>query len=602
LTETNLLLCLWQEACRHLELEHAVDAMARLIGPEIAVEHLLIYRLDLVHTDLDTVAVAPCRPNVPALSPVRANLTPAALQSLLVWCRDSTATVGAVPGHPLLDVVSPAGFRGYGVAAPLHAEEGPLGVVLLLSRRTVLTPADAAVLTHVREPFETALANTVRMRELKRVRESLEADKQALLSKLGRHDVADAVVGAETGLRAVMDRVEYVAGTDVPVLILGETGSGKEVLARSLHERSRRARSPLVRVNCGAIPHGLVDMELFGHEHRGPTGGLVVREGWFERADGGTLFLDEISELSSEAQAGVLRILQGGTFQRVGGQHTLSVDVRVIAATHRNLREMVAGGTFGQELWHRLSVFPIHLPPLRDRREDIPGLAAHFAARAATRLVGVPLAPTREDLDLLLAYDWPGNVRELAAVIERAAILGGGRTLSIAAALGAGARPTGVSQSATEPLRRPEAERQLTMDDAMRRHIELALRATGGRIEGQQGAALQLGINPHTLRARMRKLGIARGSFRGRRLAHDTAERPAIEPLDVAMSAHIRRVLTATAGRVEGPHGAARQLNINPHTLRARMRKLGLVPSQFRRRGGPLPAVLHPAGNGERQA
>ena len=588
MTDSALQLRVWRESCRHLELSESIDAIGHLIGSYCPADHVLVRQLDLVHNGLETVAVASCRPNVPGVAPTRTNLNDAAFHTLLSWCRSSAAAAGVVPGHALLDLISPPGYHGHCVASPLHTEEGPLGVVLLVAANTTFNASDVALLTEIREPFEAALANTVRVRELKRVKESLEADKQALLSKLGRHDVADAVVGADTGLRAVMDRAQYIAPTDVPVLILGETGSGKEVLARSVHERSRRARSPLVRVNCGAVSPGLVDMGLLGHEHRGPSGGLAVREGWFERADGGTLFLDEISELSAEAQLAVLRILQGGTFQRVGGQHTLSVDIRLLAATHRNLRERVEQGTFLEELWSRLSVFPIHLPPLRDRREDIPGLAAHFATRAATRLVGmpVPLAPTVDDLDLLLAYDWPGNVRELAAVIERATILGAGRTLKVAAALGLAA-PHVTTPPDLSPGPRQPGPSTATLDEAMRLHIEAALTATGGRVEGPRGAARRLRINPHTLRARMRKLGISRGAFRGLPVPN---QQPAanIGELDEAMRAHISDALERTAGRIEGPHGAARHLGINPHTLRARMRKLGLVASQFRRRTGPL--------------
>jgi hydrogenase-4 transcriptional activator len=585
LREADLLLGVWREACRHIELEQSIEPIARLIGSQIAADHLLVREVDLIHGGLDTVAQGACRPNAPVLAVTRSDLTDAEVQNLLVWCRDSVVAIGAVPGHPLLDLVSPREFRGDCLAAPLHAEEGPLGVVLLVARRSAFKPSDRALLSTLRDPIEAALANTARVREFKRLRESLEADKQALLSKLGRHDVADAVVGAETGLRAVMDRVDYVAGTDVPVLIMGETGSGKEVLARALHERSRRARSPLVRVNCGAVPPGLVDSELFGHERGDFTGNQAPRQGWFERADGGTLFLDEISELSLEAQVRVLRILQGGTFERVGGQRSLSADVRIIGATHRDLREMVSRGTFREDLWHRISVFPIHLPPLRERREDIPRLAAHFAARAATRLVGVPLMPTLEDLDLLLAYDWPGNVRELAAVIERAVILGAGRTLRIAAALGPAAPRTGAAPPAAaspDPLAGTLALE--TIDAAMRRHIEAALQATGGRVEGARGAARQLEINPHTLRARMHKLGIVRNKFRGAPALPDP-ERPIVS-LDQAMATHIRQALQVTAGRIEGPHGAAYLLAINPHTLRARMRKLGLVAGPFRQRAG----------------
>jgi transcriptional regulator with GAF, ATPase, and Fis domain len=581
LRETDLLLRVWREACRHIELEQSIEGIARVIAPHVGADHIVVRQVDLIHGGLDTVALARCRPGAPPVVIARSNLTDAGMHDVLAWCRDSEAATGSVPGDGILDLLRPADFRGHCLAAPLHADDGPLGVVLLLSQRTPFKPADPTLLAHLREPIEIALANTAHLRELKRLRESLEADKQALLSKLGRHDVADAVVGAETGLRAVMDRVEHVAGTDVPVLIMGETGSGKEVLARTLHERSRRARSPLVRVNCGAIPPGLVDAELFGHERGGSS--LTARQGWFERADGGTLFLDEISELSLEAQVRVLRILQGGTFERVGGEHPLSADVRIIGATHRDLRAMVAQGAFREDLWHRISVFPIHLPPLRERREDIPRLAAHFAARAATRLVGVPVMPTREDLDLLLAYDWPGNVRELAAVIERAVILGAGRTLHIAAALGSAAPRAPVSSPPADlHVVPPQASAVETIDAAMRRHIELALQATGGRVEGTRGAARALAINPHTLRARMKKLGIVRGRFRG------TPSRGVVEdsivPLDDAMADHIRQVLEATAGRIEGPHGAAQRLGINPHTLRARMRKLGLVAAQFRRR------------------
>jgi hydrogenase-4 transcriptional activator len=458
----------------------------------------------------------------------------------------------------------------------LHFAGAPAGALLLLSAHASFSDDDCELLVRLAEPIGVALANSARVHELKRLREALEADKQTLLRKLGRHDMAEAVVGAETGLRAAMEQVEQVAATDVPVLIVGETGSGKEVLARALHERSGRARAPIVRVNCGAIPPGLVDSELFGHERGSFTGAVATRQGWFERADGGTLFLDEIGELPLDAQVRLLRILQDGTFERVGGQQSLFVDVRIVAATHRDLRDMVTRGSFREDLWYRISVFPIQLPPLRDRREDIPRLAAHFAARAATRLGMVPLMPTADDLDLLLAYSWPGNVRELSAVIERAAILGGGKALRIAAALGSGVAAT----VATSPEPAPAAELS-TLEAAMRQHIEHALVSANGRIEGPQGAAVRLQLNPHTLRARMRKLGIEWDRFRGGdRIPTSVAD--AKLGLDAAMAAHIRKALEETSGRVEGRYGAAARLRINPHTLRARMRKLGVNPATYR--------------------
>src|SRR5262249_28699889 len=286
------------------------------------------------------------------------------------------------------------------------------------------------------DPFTVALENDRRLRELIALREKVEAENRSLLTKLGRNDLSDAIVGAESGLRSVMDRVSLVSRADIPVLILGETGSGKEVVARAIHRQSRREKGPFLRVNCGAIPPELVDSELFGHERGSFTGATALRKGWFERADRGTLFLDECGELPPAAQVRLLRILQDGTFERVGGERQMHVDVRVVAATHPNFEAMVAEGTFREDLWYRLAVFPIDLPPLRDRPEDIPALAAHFAVRAAKRF-GLPsCAPTPQDVNLLATYAWPGNVRELAAVIERAALLGDGRRLDVATALG----------------------------------------------------------------------------------------------------------------------------------------------------------------------
>jgi transcriptional regulator with GAF, ATPase, and Fis domain len=309
------------------------------------------------------------------------------------------------------------------------------------------------------------------------------------------------------------------------VLIFGETGTGKEVVARAVHAQSRRHRGPMVRVNCGALTPGLVDSELFGHERGSFTGAVATRQGWFERADGGTLFLDEIGELSLDAQVRLLRILQDGTFERVGGTRPLTVDVRVVAATHRDLQEMVAARQFREDLWYRIGVFPIRLPPLRERLEDVPAMAAHFARRAGNRLGGAPLVPSASDIELMLAYSWPGNVRELAAVIERAAILGGGRELRIAAALGVTNNVARPGVPAGDDRARPAAAPVEPLDAAMRRHIEGALRVTGGRIEGARGAATVLRINPHTLRARMKKLGVDWAQFRGKAGAASRASR-----------------------------------------------------------------------------
>ena len=360
------------------------------------------------------------------------------------------------------------------------------------------------------------MENDRRLREMAALREAAEADKRSLLTRLGRKALADTVVGADSGLRMVMDCVELVARSDVPVLIVGETGTGKELVARLIHNRSPRASGPFIRVNCGAIPSELIDSQLFGHERGAFTGAVETRQGWFERADGGTLLLDEMGELPPAAQVRLLRILQDGWLERVGGHSPVHVDVRIVAATHRDLAAMVAAGKFREDLWYRIAVFPIPLPPLRERKQDIPSLAAHFAERAATRF-GLPLvAPSPQDIALLQDYPWPGNIRELATVIDRAAILGNGRRLEVATALGADRVPASAPPEIEPALPADAAPRPrvLPLDEAMKRHIESALTATHGRIEGPFGAARLLEINPHTLRARMRKLGIVWKQFR----------------------------------------------------------------------------------------
>jgi hydrogenase-4 transcriptional activator len=355
----------------------------------------------------------------------------------------------------------------------------------------------------------------------------------------------DIVIGSAAGLRGVFERIAQVAKTDAPVLLEGETGSGKELIARTIHNQSQRANGPMVRVNCGAIPAELIDSELFGHERGSFTGATGTRQGWFERADGGTLFLDEVAELPLAAQVRLLRVLQEGTFTRVGGSKNLSVSVRVVTATHRDLRAMCDAGTFRSDLWYRIGVFAVPIPPLRDRREDIPLLAAHFARKSGVRLTGVPLVPSEAEIESLRAYPWPGNVRELAAVVERAAILGGGRRLEIARAFGDGApsprsstviaavassgaasasnssvaasttTDNTILETATAAATTATTAATIeTLDEAMRVHITRALSLTKGRIEGKGGAADLLGVNPHTLRGKMRRLKIDWARFR----------------------------------------------------------------------------------------
>jgi hydrogenase-4 transcriptional activator len=322
----------------------------------------------------------------------------------------------------------------------------------------------------------------------------------------------DRLIGGDTGLAAVMARARMVSRSNAPVLLFGETGTGKEIVARAIHEHSAFRSGPFRRVNCGAIASELIDSELFGHEQGAFTGAVSRRKGWFEQADGGTLFLDEVGELPLAAQVRLLRVVQDGEVVRVGGERPVRVNVRIVAATHRDLPAMVEKQTFREDLYYRLSVFPIVIPPLRDRPTDIRAFAEYFAERAANRF-GLRAVPVSDaDLQVLAAYRWPGNVREIAAVMDRAVLIGQGQTLNVAAALGADARSADPPPPSS-PDDRPIAAIE-PLDSIIRRHIEAALRHVHGRIEGPHGAARLLRINPHTLRARMRKLKIDWRSFR----------------------------------------------------------------------------------------
>jgi len=351
---------------------------------------------------------------------------------------------------------------------------------------------------------------------------------------------SESIVGSGYGLKKVMERVALVSNSDMPVLILGDTGTGKEVIARAIHARSPRASKPFLRVNCGAIPPELIDSQLFGHERGSFTGASDQRKGWFERASGGTLFLDEVGELPLAAQVRLLRVLQEHQIERVGGERTIDVDVRIVAATHRDLASMVHQRTFREDLWYRINLFPILLPRLCERLEDIPALTRHFAKKAAAKL-GLPYAePKTSDIDQLLRYSWPGNIRELQAVVDRAVILGRGHHLDIATALGSGftigTQPTSSSEEPTfyevipessylqaapildqpyVPLVQNQAEgRLLPLNELIKQHIEKVLVRCAGQVEGKRGAARILQINPHTLRAKMRKLGIRWADYR----------------------------------------------------------------------------------------
>ena len=518
---TDLLaLELWRAVGRHEELQPALDAALAVIRPQLPAQHAAIRHLVPQHRLWESVAVAGDGPGAAFAGADRAaddgqpNL-PEDLRRARVLQVDAQRFARAHPG------VLPHAAQGALLLAVI-ADDPPVTGVLLLAGAELqgLTPAARGAVVALVEPLASALRHFARQRDAAALREVAEADRSSLLRRLGRTDIAEVVVGAGSGLRDVMERVAQVAPADAPVLLLGETGSGKEVVAREIHRRSARARGPFVRVNCGAIPGDLIDSELFGHERGSFTGAVAQRRGWFERADGGTLFLDEVAELPLQAQVRLLRVLQDGLVQRVGGEQPVAVNARVVAATHQDLRAMIRDGHFREDLWYRLAVFPIELPALRERVGDVPALAVHFAQRAAAKLGLTPCPPGQDDLRLLCSYDWPGNIRELSSVIERAAILGNGQRLDVAKALGVAAAPASALRPmrTSAPLGRPsEAEAFTTLDEQARSHIEAALRKCLGRVDGPFGAARLLGLNPQTLRSRMRKLGIDARGFRGLR-------------------------------------------------------------------------------------
>jgi PAS domain S-box-containing protein len=355
--------------------------------------------------------------------------------------------------------------------------------------------------------------------ERKRREEELSNDREYLLKEVGGLDAAPGLVGFGDGLAEVIERVGLVAAASTSVLITGETGTGKELVARAIHERSPRRERLLVKINCAAISAGLVESELFGHEKGAFTGALARRKGRFELAHGGTLFLDEVGELPLDLQAKLLRVLQEREFERVGGSETVHVDVRVLAATNRNLAEMVAQGRFREDLFYRLNVFPVALPPLRARPGDIAILShaflRRFARSAGKRLEGF----SPEALARLEMYRWPGNVRELQNVVERAVILATGPfvglealpELGMAAAGTPAALDPGVS-APWAPSERPLVRMPRSIDTAERDYVARTLAETDWIIEGDRGAARRLGLHPNTLRSRLKRWGLRRPS------------------------------------------------------------------------------------------
>ena len=379
------------------------------------------------------------------------------------------------------------------------------------------TQEDAELLREVANQVALAVANMKSYEEIAALKGRLEKENVYLQEEIRTVHNFEEIVGSSPALLALLRQVNQVAPTDSSVLIYGETGTGKELIARAIHDRSNRKDRPLVKVNCSAISAGLVESELFGHVKGAFTGAFERRIGRFELADGGTIFLDEVGELPLDTQVKLLRVLQEREFEPVGSNRSVRVDVRIICATNRNLEESISEGTFRSDLYYRLNVFPLEVPPLRERTSDIPQLAMFFLSRYARNLGkkidGISAAAT----EILTNYAWPGNVRELQNVIERSLILANGPILNFEGDLSktfvSPVYPdVAIDPSEASPPMTPSPRK--TLREIEREHIIAVLQETRGVIEGANGAAKTLGIHPNTLRHRMEKLGIKPSAHR----------------------------------------------------------------------------------------
>jgi len=398
-----------------------------------------------------------------------------------------------------------AGIKSY-VSMPIFYEGKCVGTLNISSlHKNTFDKEEIQLLEIVAQQIGTAINNAQRAESLKKalseveeLKSRLQAENIYLQEEIKTEYNFEEIIGHSEALQKALRKVEHVAPTEASVLIQGETGTGKELIARAIHNFSLRKNRPLVKVNCPALPAGLIESELFGHEKGAFTGALSQKTGRFELANGGTIFLDEIGDLPLELQAKLLRVLQEGEFERVGNSSSIKVNVRVIAATNRDLKKAVDEGKFRPDLYYRLNVFPILIPPLRERKEDIPVLVRHFAMKYGTKLGKRIENISQEMMHGLLAYPWPGNVRELENVIERAVIVAHTPVIQIDETLE-------VRLDADS-----EAQSSDTLEDVERTHILRVLEETNWVIHGKRGAALVLGMNPHTLRSRMKKLGISR--------------------------------------------------------------------------------------------
>jgi formate hydrogenlyase transcriptional activator len=407
-------------------------------------------------------------------------------------------------GEPAIELMTQVGLRSI-CAVPLVTPRDCHGVLMVGRPDDVpYSTADVALLEQVAQPLAIAIENALAYRRISDLRDRLVDEKVYLEHEVTRRHEFEEIVGHSRALGAVLDQVRTVAPTDATVLLLGETGTGKELVARAIHQSSRRHRRSFIRINSAALPSALVESELFGYERGAFTGAVATKAGRLELAHQGTLFLDEVGELPLDVQPKLLRAIQEHEFERLGGTTVRRVDVRLIAATNRDLDDMVAEGEFRSDLYYRLNVFPIRVPPLRERPEDIPFLVRHFVGVFSREMRRTITTIPAKTLAALQQWHWPGNIRELQNVIERAVILSKGSTLDV---------PASTFQDKPAPVRPAVAASPVLFADGERELILRALRDAGGLIGGPNGAAARLGLRRTTLQSKMRKLGIVRPSF-----------------------------------------------------------------------------------------
>jgi formate hydrogenlyase transcriptional activator len=384
---------------------------------------------------------------------------------------------------------------------PLLTTQGAQGALSVGSMRSAFEPDEMELLRQLAAPLAIALENARSYQEIAELKNRLEEHKLYLEDEIRTELNFEEIVGESPSLREVLSQVEMVASSDATVLILGETGTGKELIARAIHNHSARNTKSFIKINCAAIPTGLLESELFGHEKGAFTGAIMQKLGRLELADQGTLFLDEVGDIPLELQPKLLRVLQDQEFERLGGTRTIKVNVRLVAATNRELAVDVAQREFRSDLFYRLNVFPVRVPPLRDRRNDIPLLVRYFVQRIARRMNKPIETISSETMSALCSWDWPGNVRELENFIERGVILTPGKVLQVPLAE---LRPLYESG---------KGHRDNTLETAEREHILRMLRETAGVISGPRGAAARLGLKRTTLQSKMQKLGISRHDY-----------------------------------------------------------------------------------------